>query len=240
MPESGQQSKETGESKEQTSNANTAESRELKQNGKPDESRKPAGLVEWAKEHPAIIATGLYVYVSFLGSAYNWLFLRQFDINYFDFAEANDFLTAAFRQPMTFVYLAFAVIQVGVTVKSPVSVLPDRLKRWLTNIIGVRLSAHILFLVILPILVSVYAVDSSSSREVRRTVNGFGSYVVVDLAQQFDTFESLPDTTLMLLGTSDKFIFLWDRVADSNHIVPIANVTRLRLCKGSLKTPCEP
>lgn len=208
------------------------------QNEKTDESKKPTGL-EWVKEHPAIVGTVLYAYVSALGSAYNWLFLRQFDINYFDFAEANDFLTGAFRQPMTFVYLAFTVIPLMVIMKSPTPpLLPDRLKRWLEQH-RYPLSSQIVFLGIIPMFASIFAVNESSHRDVTRTANGVGTYVVVDLARQLDTFESLSDTALMLLGTSDKFIFLWDRAADSNHIVPIANVARLRICKG-LKTPCDP
>ena len=87
MPESGQQSEETGESKE------------LEQNEKTDEPKKPPGWVEWVKKHPAIVGTALYVYVSFLGSTYYWMYLRRFDINFFDFAEANDFLTGALRNP---------------------------------------------------------------------------------------------------------------------------------------------
>ena len=66
------------------------------QNEETDESKKPSGWVEWVKEHPAIVGTSIYVYVSILGSTYNWLLLRAFEINYFDFSEANDFLTAAF------------------------------------------------------------------------------------------------------------------------------------------------
>ena len=208
------------------------------QDGRTDGSKKPTGWLEWVKGHPAVVGTVLYAYVSALGSTYNWLFLRQFDINYFDFAEANDFLTAAFRQPMTFVYLAFAVIPLGIAMKSPAPPLPARLKLWHEKAkanMRTHLSAQIVFWGIIPIFAFVYGAAESSHRDVRRTVNGFGSYVVVDLVRQLDTFESLPDT-LMLLGTSDKFIFLWDRAADSSHIVPIANVARLRICK----TPCDP
>jgi len=107
----------------------------------------------------------------------------------------------------------------------------------LANLLAARRVARMFFLGLMPILITLFAVFQTSLDDVIATTDGFGTYVVVDLARQLDTFESLPDTALMLLGTSDKFIFLWNRATLSNHIVPIANVARLRLCRGS---PCYP
>ena len=203
----------------------------------PDEPKKQTGWVEWVKEHPAIVGTGLYVYVSFQGSAYNWLFLRAFDINYFDFSEVNDFLTAAFRQPETFLFLGGAILYVVPVLWT----LFFRQRRiFSTGSRFLRVMARIMIFGIIPLMVIFMSVFLSSSIDIQRTRTGNGSYVVVKLARGGGTFESPPDAGLMLLGTSDKFIFLWNRVSDKKHIVAGASVASLRLCRGTELLPCKP
>lgn len=71
--------------------------------------RSPAAVPGVLQEHPAIIGTLLYLQISSVGLIYDWSYYRHFGVNVFDFAEANDFLLAAFKEP-------FALSMSGLTV----------------------------------------------------------------------------------------------------------------------------
>ena len=70
-------------------------------------------LAGYLAAHPATAATAAYLYVSVLGSVYEWVYFRQFGVNIFDFAEANDFLLAAFRQPIALLLLVGSLLVYG-------------------------------------------------------------------------------------------------------------------------------
>jgi hypothetical protein len=54
----------------------------------------------------------VYGYVSLVGMVQSWLQLRAFGINVFDYAELNDFLLAAFREP-TALLAALGIVAYG-------------------------------------------------------------------------------------------------------------------------------
>ena len=54
------------------------------------------------RDHPAIAGSLLYLQVTTVGVVYSWSLFRQFRINIFDYAETNDFLLAAFKDPIVF------------------------------------------------------------------------------------------------------------------------------------------
>ncbi len=68
--------------------------------------------MEFLKKHVAIFFTGLYVYVALVGVIYSWTLLREFGINYFDYADTSDFFLSSFRAPVAplLVLLATLVI----------------------------------------------------------------------------------------------------------------------------------
>jgi hypothetical protein len=68
------------------------------------------------REHPAIAGTLLYLQVTTVGVVYSWQLFRRFDINIFYYAEANDFLLAAFRDPVVFGMSIFTVIVATATI----------------------------------------------------------------------------------------------------------------------------
>lgn len=60
---------------------------------------RTSGFVEFAKANPAIVLTLFYVLLTFMGMEYSWALYGEFDLNYFDFASADDFLLSAFKDP---------------------------------------------------------------------------------------------------------------------------------------------
>src|SRR5258705_6627620 len=67
-------------------------------------------ILGFVKRNPAIGLSVVYAYFAFLGSVYQWVLFSRFDLNYFAFAEVNDFLTAAFVQPLVVIGSVFALL----------------------------------------------------------------------------------------------------------------------------------
>ncbi len=207
--------------------------------------KRPRELLDYLKTHPAIGATILYVYVSFLGSTYNWMFLRRFDINFFDFAETNDFLTGALKEPFVLVQGAlgvglFLVLLRGLAARRKLSEMileakeslpPERVASLSKRRRRVLLNVTTIIMVIVYTFGPGFVLAGVSSG---RTQEGWGSYVRVGVARPMDTETSLPDNALMLLGTTDSFVFLYDRANEKTHILPTANLAEMSICRVRL------
>ncbi len=63
-------------------------------------SEEPAGepLRRWVWTHPTLVLTSVYLLVCAFGTLLHALLLQQFGINYFLFAQPQDFLMSAFRE----------------------------------------------------------------------------------------------------------------------------------------------
>lgn len=76
---------------------------------KPDDSdagrQVQAGVGTFFQDHPGAFITIVAVFLNGVGLVYGFFSLAFFDINYFDFAEADDFLISAFRNPGMFLYI---------------------------------------------------------------------------------------------------------------------------------------
>jgi hypothetical protein len=48
-------------------------------------------------EHPAIVLTAAYLFLTCIGIEHSWLVYREFALNYFDFASTDDFIVSAFK-----------------------------------------------------------------------------------------------------------------------------------------------
>ena len=67
-------------------------------------------LVRLLKKHWAWAAPLAYIYVTVVGMVQSGIYFRVFGINVFEFAEINDFLLAAFRQPTSFLFVFIVMI----------------------------------------------------------------------------------------------------------------------------------
>ena len=70
----------------------------------------PTSIAAFFRDHPAIVGTLIYLQVTSIGVIYSWTLYAQFDINIFDFAESNDFLLAAFKEPFAFFMSMLALL----------------------------------------------------------------------------------------------------------------------------------
>ena len=202
--------------------------------------------VKWLGQHPMIVGTFLYVYVALIGSSFQWWLLKGFGVNYFDFAEVNDFLTAGFKSPfaigqgiVTLVILMFVAYQrsgLSGGTESRIDETKTLLARWLI----------IVLFVIAYTLGPGISVAHWGRQDIRK---GYGTYVSVEAvrgAKVINSFESL-----MLLATTDKFVIFYEWQHHRTLVIPTANIAQMRICRtpppwspwkrtDEVDEPCDP
>jgi hypothetical protein len=156
--------------------------------------------------------------MTLLGSLYQWVLFEQFDITVFDFAELNDLLLAAFRDPL---------------------VLPQALVGFITLYLyrlfhnrptSVRLKQAMLGSLILYTLVPPLSIGYQRAGSIK---DGWGTYARVTLARFSDSASTSPDSVLMLLGTSESYMFFYEQSSKQKLLIPSANIAVMSLCKVS-------
>jgi hypothetical protein len=180
------------------------------------------------KEKPALGVTALYLYISLLGSTYQWALFSRFDLNYFDFAEVNDFLTAAFREPVIVLfsmgYLVGGVWFLRMLGRPRARRPHDRWISWFRTSWLTRGQAVVV------IIMSVAAPGLQARWRGRNMNQGWGTYAHVQLSRQPDSLRTFPVDELMLLGTTDRFVFFFHHPTEMSYIVPVANIAWKSVC----------
>ena len=200
--------------------------------------------VSWLGKHPAIVGTVLYVYVALIGSSYQWWLLKGFGVNYFDFAEVNDFLTAAFKSPFV---IGQGIVTLGILMY--VSYYPSRLfvgTKSKSDVTKMPLRLMIFLFVIAYTLGPGMSVAQFGQHDIKK---GWGTYVSVEAARGARVISSF--RSLMLLATTDKFVFFYERKYKQTLVIPTAKITQMRICrtpppwlpwkrKVEVDKPCDP
>ena len=169
----------------------------------------------WARrllaEHPALFVSGLYFCASLIGLIYSWAFLRAFGINAFRYAEISDFLLASLKEPFTWLLTILAVMLVvadNAMSRRVQAKNPGRKYQWYGSQRYRQLN-YIGTVVIVFMFLLAYA--TLQERKVRK---GEGDIVSVHLN------DGSPPKKLTLLGTTGKFVFLFDPVDERVDIHP--------------------
>jgi hypothetical protein len=263
-------------------------------------------LVQFFRDHPAILVTLLYAQMSAVGVIYLWSLFRQFGVNVMDFAEANDFLLAAFKEPFSFFAglvlviweLLFALVGYALAVRTRSDIARqffdqihlvkeardeemqkveearleriraarhdememqeieeikeycDRLiekfeeasameterfrqairKLWLrTEHARYRAKLGLVLGLILAATYITAAPYFCGWLDGRRIRAGDGVSVVVELRSSGESpISSKFEDKVFLIGTTDKFVFIYDHQGECTHIVPIASIVDIR------------
>ena len=172
-------------------------------------------LSSWTRrtlaEHPAYLVSGLYLVASVIGLVYSWAFLHAFGINVFHYAEISDFFLASLKEPFTWVLALLAVTLVlfdNAMSRRVQARGPGRLFRWY----GSERYRQMNYLGLVAIvIVFLFAYATMKEKSVR---DGTGEVVNVHL------IDASPSKQLIMLGTTGKFIFLYDHVAERVDIHP--------------------
>ena len=173
-----------------------------------------------------------YLFLTALGMFHRALVFYMFRINVFDYAEPSDFLLAALRDPL---------IILACVAPIPLVSLYFRLSYWVqkrtkkTNWLfgGEKHRALVnryrqplfVFTAVLWALAASLHYANSVARDLR---DGHGRPVRVDLIATSPS-ASMDTTPQLLLGTTQKYVFLYDAQKQLTSIIPVSNVARIRI-----------
>lgn len=190
-------------------------------------SAAPQSLTALAGRHPAFVLTVVYLAVSAVGLAFSWAFFRRFDVNYFVFADVTDFLLAAVREPFSIVAGASGVLLMAALYRyahwesrvlgarpkrGRLLDLYYRMNRWALDSAWLSVFVVITYMVLLVVLYADWRAGVIQQ--------GGGAPVAVSIG------EAEP-VGLSLLGSSARYLFLYDPEAQRTLIVPDESVTTL-------------
>jgi hypothetical protein len=163
------------------------------------------------KNHPALIASGLYVFASIIGMYYAWSFLWHFQINVFNYAQIGDFLLASLKEPMT-----WGLVLISTLIMAGDNALSRRAQKKtgsrLLKLYGsprYRMANYVGILVVISILIF-----SHAKRQAEHALAGRGKLVTVTYANRAAADD------LVLLGTTASFVFLYDSTFERVIIHP--------------------
>lgn len=171
------------------------------------------------KEHPAILGSILYIQVLCLGFTYYWALFNAFRINIFDFSAANDFLLAAFKDPQVFV---LAMVSIALLA----------LQTWIfkTRGIALRNFPSVTIFLVLAILYTIGTPVLLARRNAREIKSGLRSRIGITVKDDECTGGAgqASERKVMLIGTTEKYAFLFDRVTRIASAVPVESITSIR------------
>lgn len=212
-------------------------------------------IARYSLQHPALMLTLAYVYVSAIGVAYTSALFSTFGINILDFAETTDFLLAALRQPVALVLSAvLAAVWVGYLllvyailglperahawVTRSVSTLPGRLPRFVIGFghwrytVGRFYPMFFALAVALALLAwcrgSLDSLSRLADREAGRITSGESALLVVELiSSDAEDPSAIIEENVSLIGSSGSFAFFYDHNQQCIQIIPTANILRV-------------
>lgn len=191
----------------------------------------------WLRENPGLFLSGIYVAASIIGVLYHFLFFRRFGVNVLEFSEASDFLMVVVRDPLT---VGLALL--GVPFYLVYGALTTPLSRWsrrhfatLRSTPEKRRKMHERMRPWWPLLqggfIGIYAIlfvmlySTWRAKQIRA-----GDFRKV--AVEYKTDSPRPDGSfriegLGLLGTTSRFVFLYDQANRRTEVVPLDSISRL-------------
>jgi hypothetical protein len=189
-----------------------------------DEQKNTRGgkVVEFFRNNPTLVLTLLYLYVTAIGLIYSWVLYRRFGINIFDYSEISDFLLAAFKNPLVFVYVGAQ----GVFVLLPwlrIFRKSSNTAEVIRSRTTIRLSISIIFLASVVIPSASAIITASSIKGGEKTAVGV----------RYRSFSSstgqVTEPGLELIGATQKAVFFYD--VDDKHtlVIPQSQIVSIEV-----------
>jgi hypothetical protein len=188
----------------------------------PSTSGSNSGVGSFARQHPAVLLTGCYLYLSLIGGLYNFALFREFDVNVFRHAKAEDFLIAAFADPLT--------IPLGV-LSSLIALFAVRFIDWVEKVAFHMPPKRVLnaagWAILCTMWVPYYAFEHGQS--VAREIRQLAPTIEVKLKAGTDRGDVTPPIRGKLIGRVGQLIFILDPTAQQVIGVPESNLSDLRI-----------
>jgi uncharacterized membrane protein len=165
--------------------------------------------------HPALIVSAFYIAASVIGMFYSWAFLREFDINVFNYTQISDFLMASLKEPFTWVIVTLSVFAVATDNMMSRRFGSKPRSRWIAWYGTSAYRSCNDFVAVIMVFIFLYVFATASARDAR---DGEGKIVDVLFA------DSGAATSALLLGTTGQFVFLYDDQTERVDVHPIENI----------------
>jgi hypothetical protein len=194
------------------------------------------GMPDWLRTHPALAITLGYLLLTVVGLAYTWALFRRFGVDVLTYADTADFLMVVAREPLVMVvvllpvpvYMAYMALTVRISewARRRSKRLQRSLERsdtwWWSNSPGAVFAMKALFLatyaLLFVLLYSVYQANRIRSPEAR-TVR---VELKADAARN-----GTREWTAPIVGTTSRFVFLYDRETRRVEALPVDVITRI-------------
>jgi len=168
-------------------------------------------------EHWALAASLGYLYLTLLGMAQSGVLFAKYEINIFEFAELNDFLLAAFREPLSLLAGLGVLVYVGLAFSFIYRKRSRDLKSlsiFKSRSMTINLVASV---VAMPFIIQIAFADLFK-----------GSYerdVAIELRRgSLPGLTDISTTNFKLIGTSENFIFIYEDDSQRSYVVPVSNI----------------
>lgn len=181
-----------------------------------------AAVFAFLREHPALLGSLVYVQITSIGIIYSWALYRSFDINIFDFAQANDFLLAGLEEPFAFVMSVITVILFGVEAWYFLSYRPRRESRPPSALLKALFPWMFVLVAVVYTIVPayLYAKWDASSIQQGKAVHVTVRYKIEGQSRE----KTSQKAEFSLIGTSEKFAFLYDETTRRTLAVSLSDV----------------
>lgn len=191
----------------------------------------------WLRDNPALSLTVLYLFASVVGMVFHYLLLKRFGFNVLEFSETSDFLMVVAREPLTVAlallgvpfYMGYMGATTSVTgwAKKKAAWMrstPEKRRKMLDSMRRWRIWIQLSFIAVWAFaFVQYYSLWRS--RQIRT-----GDFRPVTIHYKTDSPRAdgaLSSEGLALLGTTARFVFLYDPAAKRSEVIPLDSIARL-------------
>ncbi len=205
------------------------------------ESVQQSGINLLLQQNPGLGVTLIYLAISLIGLMFSWALFSEFNVNIFNFTEVSDFLLAALREPMTFVMAGSALLVTWLidwltmhetrywNIKSPKSKLAKAYVK------SQKLGRHPIARVFIFMLYSYLFISLYGSWKGQEIKAGKGQVIRVQLTEPVPDRHGENQVVIegILLGSTNKYLFLYDPESGITSAMPEENIVRVLIDNAS-------
>jgi len=175
------------------------------------------------KEHPTMLFTFCYFIITIIGVLYSYFFYKEFGINIIKFADLSDFLLASILEPKSVVIFISLIIVSSIFYRFDL-LLRNKYKGY-GNFVEKKFKSKymdpISYAVIL-IFYTTFLVQHISIRNATEIKSGKTDEFLVRIS---DPGDHQVEKTLSLLGSSSRYVYLFDNDKSETQVIPVENVS---------------
>ena len=175
------------------------------------------------REHPTMLLTFCYFIITIIGVLYSYFFYKEFGINIIKFADLSDFLLASILEPKSvMIFISLIVVTLffywlDLLLRKKYqgygNFVEKKFKSKYTDPIG--------YLIIL-VFYTTTLVQHIAILNANEVKSGKTDEFLVRIA---DPGEHQVEKSLSLLGSSSRYVYLFDNAASETQVIPVENVS---------------